>query len=132
MTAARATAAAAAAKKKTSPDEFTVTLGGKEVTFARPEPGQVAALRRAGILFESSDASAQNRGAMLFLDVLDGLVTEDEVLDKLYQQMASKEVGLEDYAECAIILLKHFGEEADKAPKNGPVVGTRRARARTR
>ncbi len=114
------------------PNVYEITIGDVPVKFDKPEPGQIAALRRAGLLFESSEVTKQNRGGMLFLDVLDAMVKDQDVLDQLYQGLATKTIPLDEYAECAITLLKHFGQQSDAAPTTGPIAGTRRARARTR
>jgi hypothetical protein len=118
-------------KAPTGRDTVILPLAELSVTFHAPEPGQLAALRRAANLFGSADKAAQGKGGMLFLDVLDALVTDEGILDRIYSGMADESIPLEDYAECAIALLKHFvGEQEEEAPRNGPV-STRRASARS-
>jgi hypothetical protein len=114
-------------------DTLVLTLGPVTATFRKPEPGQLAVLRRAATLFESGDKTAQGQGGFLFLDVLDALVTDPVILNRIYQGMAKAEgtpghIGLDQYAQCAIDLIKHF-IPAEKAPTTGPV-STRRARSR--
>lgn len=102
------------------------------VTLKEPLPGQVAALRRAGVLFSSEDQATQGQGGTLFLDVLDHLVTDSAILNRLYEGMATERITLEEYGDLALKVLRHFGGDIEEAPKNGPVATTRRrATART-
>src|SRR3954471_17814862 len=119
-----------ASRDKQTDNTVALPIGDLTVVFAKPEPGQLVALRRATTLFTSDDKATQGRGGLLFLDVLDNLVTDQAILHRVYEGMASKAIPLDAYAECAIALLEHFHpSEKDEAPKTGPV-STRRARAR--
>jgi len=111
-------------------DDTTVAfpIGDLTVVFTKPEAGQLAALRRAATLFQSSDTATQGKGGLLFLDVLDNLVSDEAILHRVYEGLARKTIPLEDYAECVIALLKHFAPQEEEAPRNGPV-STRRPRA---
>jgi hypothetical protein len=113
------------------PVTYPIPVGELTVNFSEPTEGQVIALRKAGLLFKSSDPMTQNRGGLLYMDVLDALVATPEELDEIYSKLADKSLALEDYAEAALTLLKDITEDnkVEAAPTNGPV-STRRARAR--
>lgn len=104
-------------------------IGDLSVTFKKPLDGQVAALRRVGVMFKSSDRATRGQAGTLFLDVLDTLVTDPLILQRLYEGMATEQIKLEAYADCAILLVKHFTPDEETAPKQGPVTATRRRAA---
>jgi hypothetical protein len=123
--------AGTAAEKAAEPRTYQLPVGTLTVNFTEPNEGQVIALRKAGLLFKSSDPMTQNRGGLLYMDVLDALVATPAELDEIYQGLADKSLALEDYAEVALTLLKEVSADskAEAAPRTGPV-STRRARAR--
>lgn len=104
-------------------------LGDLSVVFKKPIGGQMAALKRVGTLFGSSDKVVQAKGGMLFLEVADALVSDGAMLDRVYSGLADESIPLEDYANCVIELIEHFIPDADEAPANGPV-STRKARVK--
>ena len=131
MAARDRTPAAPAPVETPEPVTYPILVGDLTINFSVPTEGQVIALRKAGLLFKSSDPMTQNRGGLLYMDVLDALVATPEELDEIYSKLADKSLDLEDYAEAALTLLKEVSDDskAEAAPKNGPV-STRRARAR--
>lgn len=122
---------AKAAKAPEGPTLHQLPVGDLTINFTEPNEGQVIALRKAGLLFKSSDAATQNRGGLLYMDVLDALVHTPEELDEIYQGLADKSLDLEKYADAALTLIQKVAKETQEnaAPKTGPV-STRRARAR--
>ncbi|MET0273775.1 MAG: hypothetical protein ABW360_12360 [Phenylobacterium sp.] len=110
---------------------YPIPVGDLTINFSEPTDGQIIALRKAGLLFKSSDPMTQNRGGLLYMDVLDALVATPGELDEIYSRLADNSLNLEDYAEAALTLLQTVGDDnkAEAAPRNGPV-STRRARAR--
>lgn len=103
-------------------------IGDLEVTLNEPRPGQIAALRRIVKLMESGDAVAMGQGATLFLDIADTLVAEDDVLQQIYEGMATESLQLEQYSDLLVGALKHFLPEEEEGTE--AIKGTRRPASR--
>lgn len=103
-----------------------VTIGDLEVVLHKPTEGQIATLRRIQRLLATKEDAAVAQGCFLFLDVVDTLVTDSDVLNALYEGMATERIKLEQYAEGLLECLRFFLPSArdEDAPRS-----TRRARA---
>lgn len=114
------------AQPDTLRETVAVPIGELTITLRQPTDGQLAALRRIVNLAERADGgdkAAIGRAVEMFLDIADTLVTDDEILNRLYAAMAKEELDLSDYADALITALKHFIPDEEKTEG---IRGTRR------